>query len=876
MSLANLLAQIGAATAEVAESADRRLDASDSGEAPAAPSPPPPPPPSEAQPNIRDFSTHAAYASALTAYISASLGAGDDDADSPSEDEEADGHDDADDFGADAHEVARVGEEDEEDFAIPVCNDDASLGADWIVIFGANRDSEEAQVAAVGCGALAYSAAAAPLATLPLHHALASGADVCSAALRRASAPMFAMPHGVRSSSVAASNDRSAETAAPAVVATPLSHKGELRAELWKARPLEKTRRGSLSLTVSSLQGVLTFDTNGKGRDPRYWQKRACSLVVDAAGHHILSYTTKKSKHGICLESDVLRTERPASTPDAQVGDGSFDLVTRGGRTFSFSTTGTSRSAALAGALLTFSSPSRPREFLEQQQQPSDFSTREESRRREALYFSDFELNEESLPASRSKLDELLRAGGGGDDDRDADEDKTYSFTLSAPVRAAQRGASMKMDDLTFMCVPLSWTRFVPCHRNLVLWGSSSFYWASIANGTYVVDADRAMCNNAPVYARKACGVDPWTQVPIARVGLLREADGRWVVRVMKTVVMKTASSDEGRLSPVGLNWRFKARCIDDTAVAFADDVGAKITVEGGGTQTRDGVVVTRTPLVICLLVRSPLFTACSGMLMRQDGLVQRAIEEVLHHTIALQFSGAVLTSTEVANMIVERIESIGVPSVDLVVERTGDDELYDYEGGNKDDGLLDLPQNVIAALLSNVLEERSIALVSTSLHRCTSAVLLLKRCILPLVLQGPVLSILPDELHLILRAPTPVVVGLPMLTYSRKNLQRTCKKYKDVIFCDLNSKEILNVGANTSGASVVLRLLQAELAASGEEDACRLRPRHVRAAVAKLIQEALLEAEKSTHLEGEASFLMRIVNTMLWHQHRHGVADET
>ena len=105
-----------------------------------------------------------------------------------------------------------------------------------------------------------------------------------------------------------------------------------LTGELWKRRPEKRTRRGSISAFVLAV-------TKKKGtaaeRDPRIWQKRTCTVVIDGTtGHRMLIYTDREDKDPIDL-FHVESAVEPSTTPGSTFGDGSFDLVVAG-RTFSF------------------------------------------------------------------------------------------------------------------------------------------------------------------------------------------------------------------------------------------------------------------------------------------------------------------------------------------------------------------------------------------------------------------------------------------------------------------------------------------------------------------------------------------------------------
>lgn len=123
--------------------------------------------------------------------------------------------------------------------------------------------------------------------------------------------------------------------------------------ELWKRRPEKRTRRGSISALVLGL-------TKSRGssveRDRRYWQRRICTVVVDASnGHRMLVYTDREDKDPI----DLFHAEdavEPSTTPGSEAGDGSFDLIVAG-RTFSFaSTMGDEKSRRLAQAVRAYAS----------------------------------------------------------------------------------------------------------------------------------------------------------------------------------------------------------------------------------------------------------------------------------------------------------------------------------------------------------------------------------------------------------------------------------------------------------------------------------------------------------------------------------------
>ena len=239
---------------------------------------------------------------------------------------------------------------DSADLVVPPLRSDAL--ADWFAVFGQTGIEERSHAAAVSTTAVAFSAAPAVM-----HASLLYGTETGSASrsaaveayLSRASAHMFAMPSGCVASTPC---DRTCADVSPGAIAVPRNAPAAAAAAeggratlhraaredaptsgiLWKMRPVEKTRRGSLNYAIHSLaRGARPSAGRALGaRDPRVWQRRSCTIVRGEGAmhkHHFLVYTTKAHKKPIDL--DLADVVVPSSAPGKGT-DGSFwsfDLV---------------------------------------------------------------------------------------------------------------------------------------------------------------------------------------------------------------------------------------------------------------------------------------------------------------------------------------------------------------------------------------------------------------------------------------------------------------------------------------------------------------------------------------------------------------------
>ena len=101
--------------------------------------------------------------------------------------------------------------------------------------------------------------------------------------------------------------------------------------------------------------------------------------------------------------------------------------------------------------------------------------------------------------------------------------------------------------------------------------------------------------------------------------------------------------------------------------------------------------------------------------------------------------------------------------------------------------------QESVAALLAAALLEHKIAFLSASAARCSAACIALLELLAPLQWTGSALAVLPPSLRLVLRAPVPVLVGLPWSdcrATAAEQKTRTlseCTRGELVLFVDLD-----------------------------------------------------------------------------------------